>query len=484
MPTSPESEAITAARKALGRQLAAQRQAAGYSQQAFAPLTGYGRSTLANVETGRQNVPRPFWVRCQEELGIDSLAPAYDEIQAIVTAERLAAAGHAQAMREARVTAWRQAHHARQQLVSGITEIDGPIIHVRTGDLDAPPHGAPEQDEEVRRHDFLSLAGGAVAGLVAAPLLHAWADSRSPVSQPLTDIHLSQLQALTEGFRWLDRRQGASELLSATMRHAHAVVQQWRQSDAGPALHTALARVAADACHLVAYQLFDQGDRHRALEWYRCAAELAARGHARELYVFALCGVAWMHAQLGDDELALAILEQLDDSSLPDAAQCYIAIYRAQSHAEGGRRDAALHELDVADIHASASINEAPSPRLGIPDSQFVTRQRAMIMARFGLRDSMPILATLDEHTSPAFQRYRVTLTVTRAQIHATTRQTAEAAALLKQALEGNATVRSVEKMRQILATRRALEQDRDSPEVRELDGMLSLVRAGSAGAR
>jgi tetratricopeptide (TPR) repeat protein len=234
----------------------------------------------------------------------------------------------------------------------------------------------------------------------------------------------------------------------------------------------------------VAYQLFDQGDRHRAVEWYRSAAELAARGHARELYVFALCGVAWMHAQLGDNELALAILDQLDDSSLPDAAQSYVAIYRAQSHAEGGRRDAALRELDIADVHASASVNEAPSAWLGIPDSLFVARQRAMIMARFGMRDSMPILAALDEHSSPAFQRYRVTLTVTRAQMYATTRQPAEAAMLLKQALEGNATVRSVEKMRQILATGRALEQDRDSLEVRELDEVFRSVGAGSADAR
>jgi hypothetical protein len=134
--------------------------------------------------------------------------------------------------------------------------------------------------------------------------------------------------------------------------------------------------------------------------------------------------------------------------------------------------------------HASASVNEAPSPWLGIPDSLFVSRQRAMIMARFGMRDSMPILAALDEQTSPALQRYRVTLTVTRARMLATIRQPAEAAVLLKQALEGNATVRSVEKMRQILATRRALEQDRGSPEVRELDEVLRRVRAGSGDAR
>jgi transcriptional regulator with XRE-family HTH domain len=70
-----DRDAIEAARKALGRQLAALRQAAGYNQQGFAPLTGYGRSTLANVETGRQNVARSFWIRCAQELAADTALP-------------------------------------------------------------------------------------------------------------------------------------------------------------------------------------------------------------------------------------------------------------------------------------------------------------------------------------------------------------------------------------------------------------------------
>jgi predicted transcriptional regulator len=104
-----EADAILAAREALGRRLAALRQAAGYSQRMFAPLTGYGRSTLASVETGHQNVPREFWLRCEEVLGACSLVDAYDEIRAMMAAERRAAADVAQAEREARIAAWRQA---------------------------------------------------------------------------------------------------------------------------------------------------------------------------------------------------------------------------------------------------------------------------------------------------------------------------------------------------------------------------------------
>ena len=63
----------------LGQQLAASRHAAGLSQHRLALLVEYSRSTIANVETGRQHVPRGFWVRCDEALGTGTaLARGYD----------------------------------------------------------------------------------------------------------------------------------------------------------------------------------------------------------------------------------------------------------------------------------------------------------------------------------------------------------------------------------------------------------------------
>jgi len=59
---------IAAARQALGRLLAKYRKAAGLNQHQLAPHTHYGRSTIANVEVGRQNVPRDFWERCEQAL--------------------------------------------------------------------------------------------------------------------------------------------------------------------------------------------------------------------------------------------------------------------------------------------------------------------------------------------------------------------------------------------------------------------------------
>ena len=89
-----ESEAVQNARRALGARLAASRQAAGQNQAALARLAGYSRSTIANVETGRQHVPPEFWTKVDEALQTGgALADANDEIEAAVRREHQAA-GH------------------------------------------------------------------------------------------------------------------------------------------------------------------------------------------------------------------------------------------------------------------------------------------------------------------------------------------------------------------------------------------------------
>jgi len=80
---------ITAARRALGRLLAKQRKAAGLNQHQLAPRTHYGRSTVANVETGRQNVPRDFWERADQALAAGGrLLAAADQLEALVQRQR------------------------------------------------------------------------------------------------------------------------------------------------------------------------------------------------------------------------------------------------------------------------------------------------------------------------------------------------------------------------------------------------------------
>jgi hypothetical protein len=72
---------VVAARRALGRRLATYRRAAGLNQHQLAPHTHYGRSTVANVEVGRQHVPRGFWERADAAVGGGgTLTAHYDEL--------------------------------------------------------------------------------------------------------------------------------------------------------------------------------------------------------------------------------------------------------------------------------------------------------------------------------------------------------------------------------------------------------------------
>ena len=91
-----ESEAVAQARRTLGRRLAAFRHAAGHSQAEFSVLANYSRSTIANVETGYQRVPRSFWEKADSVLGAEgSLIKANDKIEVAVKSERGEAARQA-----------------------------------------------------------------------------------------------------------------------------------------------------------------------------------------------------------------------------------------------------------------------------------------------------------------------------------------------------------------------------------------------------
>ena len=97
-------EAIAQAQRELGRQLAAYREAAGYNQAALAPFTGYSRSTVANVETGRQAAPLQFWECCDEKLATGgALVAKYQEIEALKAKRQQETIQALQAEREARL---------------------------------------------------------------------------------------------------------------------------------------------------------------------------------------------------------------------------------------------------------------------------------------------------------------------------------------------------------------------------------------------
>lgn len=120
-----EPEAVTSARCALGIRLAAYRRAAGLTQMDLAPLIAFSRSTIANVETGRQHVPRGFWERADTAVHAGgALVAAHDELEAAV-------------------------RHARAQRAAFPAELDTlPAIHIAGQLRSAPaPDGTPTEPD-------------------------------------------------------------------------------------------------------------------------------------------------------------------------------------------------------------------------------------------------------------------------------------------------------------------------------------------------
>lgn len=84
-----ESADVRELRHNLGRQLAAARKSAGYTQREFATRIRFARSTLSTVESGIQRAGRGFWEACDRVLGTgDQFRLGYDRIRQRVAAER------------------------------------------------------------------------------------------------------------------------------------------------------------------------------------------------------------------------------------------------------------------------------------------------------------------------------------------------------------------------------------------------------------
>ena len=254
-----EPDETTALRVTLGRRLAERRQAAGYSQTAFAPMTGYARSTVANVEVGRQNVPRDFWQRCDLALGTGAMFVAgYDDLQAAHRRRRDAVARAAQAERRARVRQWQVAVGDRLQ---------------------------DELDEDVKRRTLL-IHGLATLGAPALNvdelrrLTAAFDDARRYLDSSVVTYFGDRLAACAME----DGTHGPRASLPTTLGIVAAVERGVRQ--VRPNVRKELLTVGARSAEFAGWLYRDCGTpalaeywRDRAMEWAQAAGDSAMQGY-------------------------------------------------------------------------------------------------------------------------------------------------------------------------------------------------------------
>jgi transcriptional regulator with XRE-family HTH domain len=290
------SRVIVEARRRLGQRLAAKRQAAGYSQAAFAPLTGYSRSTLANVEIGRQHAPRDFWQRCDLSLGDGGAFTAgYDELEAVIRQEQEQAAGRLRAQRQARAACWSSPAPA-------------PAGPGGTGRAEAQPDDELDALELVRRVAASDVGEETVSRLEAAVDDLATSYPVTPPVELLRQVrqHLSFVARLIDARKTLREHQrllvvgGWLSLLGATLDidlKQRRVATARLQTAASLAEQTGHVEIAAWCLETRAWSSLTDGDYASALELSQAAQRLAPRGSSIRIQATAQEGRAW--ARLG-----------------------------------------------------------------------------------------------------------------------------------------------------------------------------------------
>lgn len=327
---------VRQARRALGARLARLRKSAGLTQHALAAkIDGYGRSSVANVETGHQSAHRDFWLRCDLVLAANgALIAEYDSLRALMRSSYLDSADLIDE------TAFRgsangggadhPAPHVEletsQAMVAGGRRVRGSFDFVVDDEVpereSSPVHdlGWPvDWPSDVGMRGLAGPGGpyssAAVGRQVAVMVRHA----RSLTSTEAVTYFRSGIDRAKAD----DGSKGAVSALARMLTILGAIAQLTR--DLEPALRPALLSVGAQGAEFTGWLHRDGGDVPAATFWYDRAMEWAQEANDDVLQAYVL---------LRKSQMAYDLRNRPRAASLAHAAQRYERRLPRPVHAE------------------------------------------------------------------------------------------------------------------------------------------------------
>jgi transcriptional regulator with XRE-family HTH domain len=311
------------ARAELGTELAAYRRAAGCSQARLAQLTGYSRSTIANVETGRQRVPRDFWERADAVLRTGgTLATGHDELQAAQRNELRAAARQVSTARQART--WQRSHSPG------------------TGD---PPEDLANGRGATSRHALGSWRPAGQALSIAAEFEALWLEHGSSAGVGETgrrQINPGDVVRMRAHLKAIDNAHGGGAALPmATWYLGHEVLPLLYAHGGDPTTR-ALIEVVAEVEQDAGWMAYDAGKQHLATGYLTRALRLAHVAGNRLLGGRILAAMSHQAIYLGNKRQAIDFAQAARNLTRQAAAPRVIAMEAAMeacAHAAAGNAD-------------------------------------------------------------------------------------------------------------------------------------------------
>lgn len=449
--------------RSLGRRLAELRKAAGYTQHTFAPLVLYGRSTIANAETGHQRPNRAFWQRCDRVLHTGGvLAAEYDRIDALAQA-------HQKERRPAEHNGLFEfnkqhaaPHEAKSEHFSGqCFGLDGEtIVTAMVG----------ERMQQVRLSRRVLLE--AVSGGLAAPLI---ADGSSQTAGPgwvdpaLVD-HFAAMRALLVKS---DNRLGATAVRPTALQQL-GYIAQFRRAARGR-LRDALLGMEARWAEFAGWLSDDLGDHAAGNWWLTQALTMAQEAEDREFTTYIFARMA-QRAVVGTDRdrvLGLARTAGRIGSGRPQV-RAFAALQQAQGHALAGEIYEFQRTVEQAH-HLVAHTTEADDELGGFCTPPYVWAQEGDGWLRLGCpRAVLESFARALAAWPESYRRDRGVYLARTAMAYVVAGDPERAAATGTKAVELARLTGSARIWREIAYVAQRLEAYRANPEVAEFIGRVN----------
>jgi hypothetical protein len=305
------------------------RRANGYSQADFASHIDYSRSTVANMETGRQRVPRTFWAAADAALRTGgALTEVNDEIEAAVSRERRDAAR--------RVAPFPLSLVASNGSLGSRVRLPGAALVVAgRGDdwVDVISVAATEAREHAEKTAIIDIGPAAVEQFTADVVRLA----RAYVSAPAFPLFAAMRRLLAQIQAAIERRTYPAQARELNLL-AGALCGLMANASMDLGIH-----VAADDLARAAWTYGRTIDHDPLIGWARGTQALAAIGDDRYLDAVRHAEDGLIHASAGTGAVRLHAIRARALSAHGDRTQAQAAIAAAERARDDARRDE-LHD--------------------------------------------------------------------------------------------------------------------------------------------
>ena len=315
---------------------------------------------------------------------------------------------------------------------------------------------------------LLNVTGANSAALSTAELLSG-ASWRSPHREPSAGSTLvsgrvgagllDTLDAMTEGYRRLDRQLGAASVFDDSTHHLQR-----------------LAAAAGEVASLAAWQALDLGRPGAAWSYYCLAARAAREAGQRELHAYVVAETSYVLLFGGQVREALSLVKRaryLARGATP-RLRAWLAAAHAEAAAIAGNAADTLRALDQAD-ETFQRVEPGSGPRwLSYFDQTHLVRWKGHCLVLVGQPETaLAVLQEALDSVDASFVRARAGALVDLATLHLQQGEVDAACDVLGHAFRLARETQSTKNQRRIIVVRRHLRPWNATAAVRNLDELL-----------